>query len=219
MGDVKIALQEVKEELESEVHATVPAGSPAHGPEQLMAAGAITAQELGGPSLGGAVGRHLRFGWLIAACATALVIGILIGPAMTRYFRPGVSQTSQPVVRSSVRLEPGHWLEGMRGSPPIALDLPTRTAMAISKDGRFIVYSAVKDNPSPKDKAQLYRRGIDQLEGKPITGTEGGIAPFLSPDDRWVGFWADGKLMKVSLDGGVPSTLCEVSTFRLQLGT
>ena len=88
MGDVKIALQEVKEELESEVHATVPAGSPAHGPEQLMAAGAITAQELGGPSLGGAVGRHLRFGWLIAAWATTLVIGLLIGMAVMRYIKP-----------------------------------------------------------------------------------------------------------------------------------
>jgi len=41
------------------------------------------------------------------------------------------------------------------------------------------------------------------MEAKPIAGTEGGIDPFLSPDDRWVGFWAEGKLMKVSVDGGV----------------
>jgi Tol biopolymer transport system component len=43
----------------------------------------------------------------------------------------------------------------------------------------------------------------------PISGTEGGIGPFLSPDDRWVGFWVDGKLMKVPLDGGVPVALCD----------
>ena len=79
--------------------------------------------------------------------------------------------------------------------------------MAISSDGRFIVYSAVTENPGPQAKPHLYLRRIDQLEAKPIAGTEGGINPFLSPDDRWVGFWADGKLMKVSIDGGVPVTL------------
>ena len=69
--------------------------------------------------------------------------------------------------------------------------------MAISSDGRFMVYSAVKENPGLQEKPHLYLRRFDQLEAKPIAGTEGGISPFLSPDDRWVGFWADGKLMKV----------------------
>jgi len=49
-----------------------------------------------------------------------------------------------------------------------------------------------------------------EREAKPITGTEDGYSPFLSPDDRWGGFWADGKLVKVSVDGGVAATLCEV---------
>jgi serine/threonine-protein kinase len=49
------------------------------------------------------------------------------------------------------------------------------------------------------------------MEAKPIAGTEGGINPFLSPDDRWVGFWAEGKLMKVPVEGGVPAILCDVS--------
>ena len=76
--------------------------------------------------------------------------------------------------------------------------------MAISSDGRFIVYSAIAENPGPQVKPQLYLRRTDQLEARPISGTEGGISPFLSPDDRWVGFWADGKLMKVSVDGECP---------------
>jgi hypothetical protein len=82
--------------------------------------------------------------------------------------------------------------------------------MAISNDGRFVVYSAIKENPGPQDKPRLYRRETDQLEAKPIVGSEGGISPFLSPDDRWVGFWAEGKLMKVSVEGGVPSALSDV---------
>jgi serine/threonine-protein kinase len=51
------------------------------------------------------------------------------------------------------------------------------------------------------------------MEAKPIAGTEGGFSPFLSPDDRWVGFWADGKLKKVAVDGGVPLALFDVPYF------
>jgi serine/threonine-protein kinase len=78
-----------------------------------------------------------------------------------------------------------------------------------------MVYSAGRDSPSSEDKPGLYLRRFDQLEAKPIAGTEGGISPFLSPDDRWVGFWVAAsrggrKLMRVSVDGGVAAALCDV---------
>ena len=150
-------------------------------------------------------------GWLIATGVTTLVIGVLIGLAVMKYIKPGVSPISQPVVRSTIRLDSGRWLAGVLVRPPSGFDQPTRTAVAISSDGRFMVYSAVKENPGRQDKPRLYLRRFDQLEAKPIAGTEGGVSPFLSPDDRWVGFWAAGKLTKISVDGGVPSTLCDVS--------
>jgi hypothetical protein len=157
------------------------------------------------------VSQRLLRVWVIAACATMLVIGALIGPAVMKYFKPEASQILQHVVRSPVRLEPGYWLDGMRWLPPYGFDQPTRTAMAISSDGRFIVYSAIAENPGPRVKSQLFLRRTDQLEAKPIPGTEEGISPFLSPDDRWVGFCAGDKLMKVSIDGGVPVSLCDVA--------
>jgi serine/threonine-protein kinase len=56
---------------------------------------------------------------------------------------------------------------------------------------------------------------MDQLEPTPIRGTEvaldrAGAArnPFLSPDGRWIGFWQDGQLKKVSITGGAPLVLC-----------
>jgi serine/threonine-protein kinase len=155
--------------------------------------------------------RHVPFGWLAAVGTAILITGLLIGVAVMRYFKSATSQISQPVVRSRVRLEPGHWLTGVRPFPPYGGDHPTRTAMAISSDGRFIVFGAVKENPGPQDKPRLYLRKTDQLESKPIAGTEGGSCPFLSPDDRWVGFCAGGKLMKVSIDGGVPVPLCDTA--------
>jgi serine/threonine-protein kinase len=117
--------------------------------------------------------------------------------------------SSSRVTRAVIKLEPGHTLAGFRVLPPLGFGQPAVTAMAMSSDGRFIVYSAIREKPEPQDKPQLYLRRTDQLEAKPIAGTEDGITPFLSPDDRWVGFWADGKLMKVSIDGGVPVTLCD----------
>ncbi len=143
---------------------------------------------------------------VLSLCAVTLVIGVLIDRIAMKYIRPATLPPSQPVVRSCVRLEPGLWLDGGRAG----LDQPTRTAMALSSDGRFTVYSAIKENPGAEDKPHLYLRRLDQLEAKLIPRTEGGISPFLSPDDRWVGFWADGKLMKVSVDGGVPAVLCDV---------
>ncbi len=132
------------------------------------------------------------------------MVGILIGAALMKYSRPA---TSSPVVRSVIKVEPGHRLPGQAYD----LERPGRTAVAISSDGKFIVYSAIEEDPGPQAKPQLYLRRMDQSAAKPIAGTEGGISPFLSPDSRWVGFWADGKLKKVLVEGGVPSILCDAS--------
>jgi serine/threonine-protein kinase len=40
-------------------------------------------------------------------------------------------------------------------------------------------------------------------------GTEGGQSPFFSPDGRWLGFFADGRLRKVAIAGGAPVTLAD----------
>ena len=74
--------------------------------------------------------------------------------------------------------------------------------VAFSPSGTHLVYVA---------NDQLYVRAMDQLEAKAITGTEGAIHPFLSPDDRWIGFWADGKLKKIPVEGGVATSLCDAS--------
>ena len=146
--------------------------------------------------------------WLVAGAAVMLLAGILIGPALIKYIRPAPSP-SVSVVSSTIKVEPGHRLEGQARD----MERPDRTAMAISSDGRFVVYSAVEENPGPQAISRLYLRRLDRSEAKPIPGTEGGINPFLSPDDRWVGFWAlpDGKLKKVAVEGGVPITLCDIS--------
>jgi serine/threonine-protein kinase len=83
--------------------------------------------------------------------------------------------------------------------------------VALSRDAQFVVYGAIQENPGPQAKPQIYLRRMDQTEAVPVPGTEGGISPFLSPDDRWTGFWEGGKLKKIAVSGGVPATLCDVA--------
>jgi len=148
--------------------------------------------------------RRLPLLWLGACAAVILLAGMFIGRLL---IGPPRSTLSPSVVTSTIKVEPGHWLDGMRRA--IDMERPSRTAMAISSDGRFVVYSAIEENPSPQAKPRLFLRRMDQSEAKPITGTEGGINPFLSPDNRWVGFWTDGKLKKIPVEGGVATALCD----------
>jgi serine/threonine protein kinase len=41
-----------------------------------------------------------------------------------------------------------------------------------------------------------------------LLGTENGRDPFFSPDGKWIGFFADGKMKKISAQGGAPIVLC-----------
>jgi eukaryotic-like serine/threonine-protein kinase len=144
--------------------------------------------------------------WLIIGLVAAPLLTVIATALITRQLRP----ISKPAVgRFTIKLEPGHWLEG--GRNVMELERPSRTAMAISRDGRFVIYSGIEANPGPLAKSRLFLRRMAQTEATTISGTEGGINPFLSPDNRWVGFWADGQLKKVPLEGGVPNTLCELS--------
>src|SRR5262245_11929687 len=73
---------------------------------------------------------------------------------------------------------------------------------AISPDGKHIVLAARRG-----DHSQLYLRPIDRMGAAPISGTEGALHPFFSPDGQWVAFVAGSKLKKVALSGGLPVVL------------
>jgi serine/threonine-protein kinase len=76
----------------------------------------------------------------------------------------------------------------------------------ISPNGDYVVYrmGIVRQGP-------LVVRMLDQLDGRPLPGTEGSRYPFISPDGRWVGFFKEASLRKTSLTGGSPLTLSNVS--------
>src|SRR5262249_26463954 len=59
-------------------------------------------------------------------------------------------------------------------------------------------------------KQLLWIRPLDSLTAQPLPGTDGASSPFWSPDSRFVGFFAEGKLKKIEVSGGPPVTLCDV---------
>jgi serine/threonine protein kinase len=156
------------------------------------------------PSEAATAPRRPSLVWLVAYMAFAVLAGILIDRVLIGHPK---APASPSLVISTIKVEPGHWLDGLCTS--FTLQRPSRTAITISSDGRFVVYCAIEENPGLQLKPRLFLRRIGQPEAKAVAGTEGGINPFLSPDNRWIGFWADGKLKRVPVEGGVPSTICD----------
>ena len=96
----------------------------------------------------------------------------------------------------------------IRPSPPIVLASGGANDLAISPDGRQLVYMGVGEGGS-----QLYLRSLDDFVDRPIPGTaNSGGWVFFSPDGESLGFFAEGKLKKTSLAGGSPITLCDAPT-------
>ena len=79
----------------------------------------------------------------------------------------------------------------------------------VSPDGRFVVF----DGSDSTGRALVWVRPLGSLVAEPIPSTEGITArPFWSPDSRFIGFMAGGKLKKVAVSGGPAQTICDAPT-------
>ncbi len=77
----------------------------------------------------------------------------------------------------------------------------------ISPDGRTIVYVATVEG-----KRNLYIRAMDSMTEQRLNATDDASSPFWSPDSRYIGFFASGKLKKADLAGGGTQILCDAAT-------
>jgi serine/threonine-protein kinase len=120
--------------------------------------------------------------------ATTLV-GVWIGAEYyTRAARP-LQPMLQPLVRLDVDLGSDVSSDSHRGADAI-----------LSPDGTRLVYVS---------QSKLLTRQLDQVGITELPGTERAQGPFCSPDGKWVAFFADGKLKKVSVHGGPVIPLCD----------
>ena len=131
--------------------------------------------------------------WRWAVTAAILVATTAVGLWAWMNHRSG-GDTRPAVTRLTVTLPPDQELDIGSEEMPIA----------ISPDGRRLAYVAYSAG-----RRQLFLRNLDAFEARLIAGTEGAQYPFFSPDGRAVAFFADGKLKRVSLEGGSPVTVCD----------
>jgi Tol biopolymer transport system component len=92
-------------------------------------------------------------------------------------------------------------------APPGAAFNYTYTALAISPDGRQMVFRLATATEAPS----LWLRPLETLEPRRIAGADGADFPFWSPDGRSVGFFSAGKLKRVDISGNSPIALCDAS--------
>jgi serine/threonine-protein kinase len=52
-------------------------------------------------------------------------------------------------------------------------------------------------------------RLLNQTQVSPLAGTDNASFPFFSTAGDWIGFFADGKLKKIAVEGGAAVTLCD----------
>jgi Tol biopolymer transport system component len=90
---------------------------------------------------------------------------------------------------------------------PVSLNTTQGASAVLSPDGRRLVFVAQSrtDSGAPR----LYSRRLDALNATPITGTEGAMNPFFSPDGEWLGFFANTKLRKIPVAGGTAIDLAD----------
>ena len=138
--------------------------------------------------------------------ASALMLVGLIGAAALTWATRSATDPSE-TTRTLLSMAPTDQLSGanpLEQRPGSAR--PNRTAIALSPDGKTLVFGAIWGGDQ-----QLYARRMDRLDVTPIPGTSGGSSPFFSPDGRWVGFGAAGELRKVPLAGGPAVMLCKAA--------
>jgi len=140
------------------------------------------------------------FPWLLSCSLAILVVAELLTA-----WKPQKAD-HRPLMRFSLL---------MPGSPPLAwFTIQSSVAtpnygLAISPDAGFVVYLA-----DIGAATQLYLRPLDQAAADPIPFTEDASDPFISPDGKWVGFFARGELKKVFLQGGPPKIVCNAVNSR-----
>jgi Tol biopolymer transport system component/predicted Ser/Thr protein kinase len=139
-------------------------------------------------------------------------------PAKTASSRSRLGMITSAVVAVAVLAAAFGWWYATRPAPlhrlvHLAAEIPAGTplariagnVLALSPDGTRLALIL----RSADGKVRLYARMLDQNQVTPLTGTENASSPFFSPDGEWIGFFADDKLKKISVEGGAVVTLCD----------
>jgi Tol biopolymer transport system component len=117
--------------------------------------------------------------WAVAVVAALVAVGAWV-------LRPASEPAAVPRIVSSIL-------------PPEGVGFDIRLGMALSPDGTSIAFPA-RAGDGPR---RLWIRDLDSKTARMLEGTDGALAPFWSPDGRYVAFFADGGLKRVEVESGL----------------
>jgi serine/threonine-protein kinase len=130
----------------------------------------------------------------------AVTVAILAAAALTAWaWQPW---RRLPLPASALRLSAE--LGGDVSIPPINLSFGQATTL--SPDGTTMAFVG---QPDAGARRQIYLRRLSDLQPTPLSGTNDAVIPFFSPDGKWIGFFAGGKLKTIAVGGGAPTTLAD----------
>ena len=136
-----------------------------------------------------------RRNWVWLTVAAVIVVGL--GLALWAPWR-------KPAPTQAVRFEVG---------PAEKMTFINGGAMAISPDGRWMVFPAIGED----GVTRYWIRALDGVEVRTLPGTESTIAApppaSWSADSRWVIFAMGNKLKKVDIQGGTPQNVADFPGF------
>jgi serine/threonine-protein kinase len=149
-----------------------------------------------------------------------MVVGAVVAGLAFWTLKGEIFRVSRPVSHVVINVEPGQHLWGGHKTEGMAFayQRPTRTSVALSPDGSYLVYAATTDDARGfeeySQRGQLFLRHLDQPRARPIPGTGRGGMPFVSPDGKWIGFCshlAEGgyAIKMIAATGGEPKTILE----------
>jgi eukaryotic-like serine/threonine-protein kinase len=138
--------------------------------------------------------RFTRRERVLAAVAVLSVVAVGV---MAMIYRPGGRERA-PVIRYNI-------------PPPDGTTLPAFPSfLTLSPDGAHLAFVAL----TADSIRQLWIRDLSAVSPRALPGTTGADQPFWSPDSRFVAFFAEGKLRKIDITGGLPQTICDAPPAR-----
>jgi serine/threonine-protein kinase len=144
--------------------------------------------------LAGASPTRARPLWPTAAAWTLAAVATIVSAwSLTR----GAPQRASDPLRFTIAIPQGEELPMDSGLPP---------PLAISRDGNQVAYVTRRSSGN-----RIYLRRREDVDGRPIAGTEGGSGPFFSPDGQWLGFAFGGFIRKVPIHGGTAQNIAAAS--------
>jgi Tol biopolymer transport system component len=134
------------------------------------------------PIVAGRGKRREMLAWVIP-----VLVAVLGAVAVLLSRRP---QASEELMRFSIAPPPGQIFFGM---------------VALSPDARRILF--LLQDETARDSIAV--RSLDSLETRRLPGTEDARSMFWSPDGHEIAFFSEGKLKRMSADGGPVQTICD----------